>query len=130
MIVITRKDKGQIMKDGTNLLGNIYISNQAIARIASQTVSSSYGIVGLAPRNLAEGFAQVLTRDPSLGVEVHFDGSELVIELYIIIEYGTRIKSVATSVSDNVRFQVEKFIGLPVKQVNVHVRGLRISNTD
>jgi uncharacterized alkaline shock family protein YloU len=118
------------MKDGTNPLGNIFISNQAIARIASQTVSSSYGIVGLAPRNLAEGLAQALTRDPSLGVEVHFDGVGLIIELYIVVEYGTRIKSVASSVSDNVRFQVEKIIGLPVKQVNVHVRGLRISNTD
>lgn len=118
------------MKEGINLLGNIFITNQAIARVASQTASLSYGIVGLTPRNLAAGITQALTKDPTLGVEVHYDGSDLVIDLYIIIEYGTRIKSVASSVSDNVRFQVEKVIGIPVKQVNIHVRGLRISNTD
>jgi uncharacterized alkaline shock family protein YloU len=37
---------------------------------------------------------------------------------------------VASSVAENVRFQVEKATGLPVDNVNVHVRGLRISYTD
>jgi uncharacterized alkaline shock family protein YloU len=118
------------IKHDTNFLGNIFISHQAISKIASQTVASSYGIVGLAAKNLAEGLAQVLTKDASTGVDIHFDGTDLIIDIYIIIEYGTRIKSVAASVSDNVRFQVEKTMGLPVKKVNVHVRGLRISNTD
>jgi len=118
------------MTIGTNALGSIFITHQAISKVASQTVLLSYGVVGLAAKNLAEGIAQVLTKDPTLGVDVHFDGKEIKIDLYIIIEYGTRIKSVACSVSDNVRFQVEKVIGLPVKEVNIHVRGLRISNTD
>jgi uncharacterized alkaline shock family protein YloU len=87
-------------------------------------------VVGLAAKNLAEGLAQVLIKDPTLGVDIHFEDKELVIDLYIIVEYGTRITEVASAVSDNVRFQVEKIIGLPVKCVNVHVRGLRISNPD
>jgi uncharacterized alkaline shock family protein YloU len=37
---------------------------------------------------------------------------------------------VANSVADNVRYKVEKTTGLPVKNVNVHVRGLRISDVD
>ena len=118
------------IKHDTNFLGNIYISHLAIAKIARQTVASTYGIVGLAAKNLFEVLARIIFKDASTGVDIHFDGSDLVIDLYIIIEYGTRIKSVASSVSENVRFQVEKTIGLPVKQVNVHVRGLRISNTD
>jgi uncharacterized alkaline shock family protein YloU len=48
----------------------------------------------------------------------------------VIIEYGTRITSVASSVSNTVRYSVEKIIGMPVKEVNVHVRGLRISSVD
>lgn len=118
------------MTNETNALGSIFITHQAIAKVASHTVLLSYGVVGLAAKNFAEGIAQVLTKDPTLGVDVHFDGKAIIIDLYIIIEYGTRIKSVACSVSDNVRFQVEKVVGLPVKEVNIHVRGLRISNTD
>jgi uncharacterized alkaline shock family protein YloU len=118
------------MSDRTNQLGNIYVSPRAIATIASQSTIESYGVVGLAAKNLAEGLAQVLVKDPSLGVEVKFDEDSLQIDLYIIVEYGVRIKSVANSVQDNVRYSVEKAIGTPVNRVDVHVRGLRISNTD
>jgi uncharacterized alkaline shock family protein YloU len=118
------------MNDGTNPLGNIYISHRAIATIAHQSALSSYGVVGLAAKNLAEGLAQVLVKDPTMGVDVRYEGSAVQIDLYIIIEYGTRIKSVASSVSDNVRYQVERALGIPVREVNVHVRGLRISDMD
>jgi uncharacterized alkaline shock family protein YloU len=91
---------------------------------------SSYGVVGLAAKSLAEGLAQVIVKDPSMGVDVQYDGKTIQIDLFIIIEYGTRIKSVAASVADNVRYQVEKAMGLPVTAVNVHVRGLRVSDTD
>ena len=118
------------MNERINQLGNIYISPRAIATIASQSTIESYGVVGLAAKNLAEGLAQVLVKDPSLGIEVQFEGDSLQIDLYIIIEYGVRIKSVAGSVQENVRYAVEKAIGLPVSRVDVHVRGLRISDTD
>ena len=118
------------MKEGNNPLGNIFVSYRAIATVAYQSALQSYGVVGLAAKNLAEGLAQVLVKDPTLGVDVHFDSKSIKIDLYVIVEYGTRIKSVAGSVSDNVRYQVERVFGLPVSQVNIHVRGLRISNTD
>jgi uncharacterized alkaline shock family protein YloU len=57
------------------------------------------------------------------------DGS-VSINVYIIVEYGTRISSVAASVANAVRFQVEKALGMPIGDVNVHVRGLRVSNPD
>jgi uncharacterized alkaline shock family protein YloU len=118
------------MSAGTNPYGNISISNTAIGTIAHQSALESYGVVGLAAKNLAEGLAQVLIKDPTLGVDVHFDNKALQIDLYIIVEYGTRITSVAESVAHSVQFQVEKALGLKVSKVNVHVRGLRISNPD
>jgi uncharacterized alkaline shock family protein YloU len=118
------------MSEEANQLGNIFISHRAIATIASQSALESYGVVGLAAKNLAEGLSQVLVKDPTHGVDVHYDQTGVLIDLYIIVEYGTRIKSVASSAAENVRYYVEKAIGLPVNQVNIHVRGLRISNPD
>ncbi len=118
------------MIDNSNPLGNIFVSYKAIATVACQSALSSYGVVGLAAKNLAEGLVQVLVKDPTLGVDVRYDDKNIKIDLYIIVEYGTRIKTVATTVSENVRYQVEKTFGLPVSQVDVHVRGLRISNPD
>ena len=33
-----------------------------------------------------------------------------------------------TNIMENVKFSVEKALGVPVAQVNVHVQGLRVSN--
>ena len=111
-------------------LGGIHISPNAVASIAYHATLQSYGVVGLAPRNLADGIVKTITRDPSRGVTVSYSGETLDIEIHIIVEYGTRINSVAESVANSVRFQVEKALGLKVNTINVHVAGLRVSNTD
>ena len=119
------------MKAGeTTPIGSIHISPRAIATIAWQAALQSYGVVGLSPKNLVDGLANFIVKDPTHGVDVQYDGNMISIDLYIIIEYGTRIKSVANSVANTVQYQVEKAIGLPVHEINVHVQGLRISNLD
>lgn len=118
------------MTGETTPIGSIHVSPRAVATIAYQAALESYGVVGLASKNLFNGITNALVKDPTHGVEVHYDGERIIIDVYIIIEYGTRIKSVANSVSNTVRFHVEKALGLPVSQVNVHVQGLRVSDVD
>jgi uncharacterized alkaline shock family protein YloU len=118
------------MSIGFNSLGNIYIAHRAICTIAHQAAIQSYGVVGLAEKDFLDEIANVLVKDPTKGVSVFFDGNQLNVDLYVIVEYGTRITTVAASVANAVRFQIEKALGLPVSQVNVHIRGLRISNPD
>lgn len=110
--------------------GNIFVSHRAISTIAYQAALESYGLVGLAPKNKVSGLANALIKDPSLGVSVQYNGETVMIDLYIVVEYGTRITSVAASVADNVRYAVEKQTGLNVEYVNVHVRGLRVSHAE
>jgi len=118
------------MNDEKMPIGSIHISSRAIATIAYQAARQSYGVVGLAPKNLVNEITQVVVKDPTLGVEVHYDGDSINIDMYVIVEYGTRIKSVADSVSNTVRYQVEKAVGMPVNQINIHIQGLRISDLD
>ena len=118
------------MGEDKTTLGSIHISPNAVATIAYHATLQSYGVVGLAPKNVAEGLAHAITREPSRGVSVHYDGEILDIDIYVIVEYGTRISSVAASVANTVRYHVEKAVGLHVNDINVHVSGLRISSAD
>jgi uncharacterized alkaline shock family protein YloU len=111
-------------------LGRVTVSPRAIATIAYQAARQSYGVVGLTSKNLMEGITQVIVKDPTHGIEVKHDDQKITIDIYVIIEYGTRVKTVATSVSNTIKFNVEKALGMPVDQVNVHVRGLRVSDRD
>jgi uncharacterized alkaline shock family protein YloU len=110
--------------------GSLNISPRAVATIAFNASMQSYGVVGLASKNIFDGLANVLVKDPVHGIDVHYDEEHLDIDLYIIVEYGTRIKSVASSVAKIVQYQVEKAVGIKVNNINVHVQGLRISNED
>jgi uncharacterized alkaline shock family protein YloU len=118
------------MDEQTTSLGGIHISPNAVAAIAYHATLQSYGVVGLAPKNFVEGVALTITHEPARGVSVRYDGENIDIDLYVIVEYGTRITSVADSVANTVRFQVEKALGMPLREVNVHVAGLRLSDPD
>ena len=118
------------MTEKSNPLGNIYIMPEAIATIARNAILQSYGVVGLAPRNLGEMIKKLFKKDVPYGINVRSDRSGLIISLYIIVEYGLRIKSITDSAAHAVKYNVEKIIGMPVQRVNVHVRGLRVSDSD
>jgi uncharacterized alkaline shock family protein YloU len=118
------------MTNETTPIGSIHVSPQAIATIAYQSALRSYGVVGMASKNIVDGLTHAITKDPTHGVEVHYDGQGIDIDIYIVIEYGTRIKSVANSVANTVRYQVEKALGIPINEINIHVQGLRISTSD
>lgn len=92
---------------------------------------SSYGVVGLANTSKFDNWRKNLIESghnqPGASVTISEDDT-IVVDLYIIIEYGTRISEVARSVMHRVQYTLEQIVGLPVEAVNVHVQGLRISN--
>lgn len=118
------------MKDDHNPIGSINVSARAIATIAYQAAIQSYGVVGLASKNLVTDITNMLVKDPTHGIEVRYEDGKINIDIYIIVQYGTRIKSVANSVANTVRFHVEKHLGLPINELNVHVQGLRINEEE
>lgn len=115
------------MADAESAFGQIEISPTAVATIASEAVNQCYGVVGMSSRGFVNGIAQLLSRDSSRkGIEVHIDEDGVVIDVYVIIEYGIRIRAVAESVQKTVKFHVEKALGSKVAAVNVYVQGLRL----
>jgi uncharacterized alkaline shock family protein YloU len=109
-------------------MGSIHVSPTAIATVASQALMTSYGVVGMASKTTIGDFAASLTRDPHHGIDVRYRNGQLTIDVYVIVQHGTRISQVANSVINRVRFQVERTVGIPVHQVNVFVQGLRMAN--
>ena len=108
--------------------GKIEVSPRAISHLASRTAQRSYGVVGLASRHSRPGWAELLRREEEYkGVEVSFSDGTVIINLYVILEYGTRISEVARNIMSSVRFAVESALGVSAVQVNVTVQGVRVS---
>jgi uncharacterized alkaline shock family protein YloU len=111
-------------------LGKVEVSSRAIASIASEAVLRCYGVVGMSAATLRDGIAEVLqVHHYHRGVDVQIVNEQIVVDLYVVVEYGTRISEVAQNVMESVKFSLERALGMPVAEVNVHVQGLRISES-
>jgi uncharacterized alkaline shock family protein YloU len=107
--------------------GRVEISRHAIASIAGEAVLRCYGVVGMANKNLMGGLADLLQPDRwGRGVEVRVSDGQVAVDLYVIVQYGTRISEVAHGVMNGVKYALEQTLGIPVAEVNVHVQGLRL----
>jgi uncharacterized alkaline shock family protein YloU len=107
-------------------LGKIEVLPNAIHTIAAQAISECYGVVGIAAPRLHNGQAVLLPPERSnQGVQARLVNDQLIIEVYVALEYGLRISEIAHNIMSSVKFSAEKMLGIPVAQVNVNVQGLR-----
>jgi len=102
-----------------------------VASIVGHAAGECYGVVGMAARGLRDGIAERLNRETvHRGVEVEARDGGLVIDLYIIAQYGTRISEVAHNLMSAVKYEVERTLGLDVIAVNVNVQGIHLEEGD
>lgn len=112
-------------KHGVRPLGRIEVLPTAIHSIAIRAIRECYGVVSLAAPRLPNGRAILLSPEQSdKGVQVHLAHDQIVIEVYVALEYGLRISEIAHNIMSSVKFSIEKMLGVAVAQVNVNVQAL------
>lgn len=110
-----------------NELGTIYISEDLLANIAGLAAMECYGLVGMASKRGKDGFVELLKRENlSKGVKVVENEGNLIIDLFVIIEFGIKISVVAENIIDKVKYTVEHLTGLKVQQININVESVRV----
>ncbi|CAH2212849.1 Asp23/Gls24 family envelope stress response protein [Tepidibacter aestuarii] len=111
-----------------NKYGNIYIDKEVIAKIASQVSTECYGIVGFSYKSKVDGIVELLKKENmSNGVKVEIEEDTVSIELFVIIQYGTKISVVADNIIDRVKYTVEKMTSLKVRKIDINVQGVRVN---
>ena len=109
--------------------GRIEVFPAVVGAIAGHAAIGCYGIMGMAARGLRDGVATLLRRENlHRGVEVRESDGQLVIDVYVVVQYGVRITEVAHNLKSAVRFEVERATGVPVSEINVFVQGVHGDN--
>jgi|YNPNPStandDraft_1061719.scaffolds.fasta_scaffold128562_1 uncharacterized alkaline shock family protein YloU len=108
--------------------GTVEIAQGALATIVREAASECYGVVGLAPKNWVERALVRLGRPlPSQGVLVRREGDIVVIEVHVVIEYGTRLVTVAQNMVNAIRFRFQRQLGLQQLRVNVFIEDVHVT---
>ncbi|OPL08032.1 MAG: alkaline-shock protein [delta proteobacterium ML8_F1] len=112
-----------------NDLGSINISKEVIANIAGSSAIECYGLVGMATRSASSGIVNLLKKENlSRGVKIEASDEGLNIDLYVIIQFGTKISVVAENIIEKVKYNVENQTGLKVLKVNVNIEGVKVQD--
>ncbi len=104
--------------------GNVCISNDVVATIASIAAKSIEGVAGMFG-SITGGFAELLgKKNPSKGVKVTITDHDVKIDMFVIVEYGVKIPDVAWEIQEKTKNEVEAMTGLNVVEVNVNIEGV------
>ena len=103
----------------------VKISPDVVATIAGVATTEIEGDSGMC-NTFAGGLAEKLgaKKNPTKGIKVEIKETSVVIDLYIIVEFGIRIPELAWEIQESVKSNVETMTGLLVEKVNVHIDGI------
>lgn len=118
-----------------NDLGEIAITESAIAMIAGKAATENYGLVGMTAKSASEevfGFIRFITGDSKKrGVKVtDVETNTFDIDLYVKLMYGLSMAAVAQNIISHVKYRVEALTGMSVRDVNIHVDGIWVDDID
>ncbi|MGI6586686.1 MAG: Asp23/Gls24 family envelope stress response protein [Gracilibacteraceae bacterium] len=107
--------------------GEVNISDDVLATISGLAATECYGLVGMANKNAKDGLVELLKKENlAKGVKVTTEGDEINVDLYIVVEFGTKISTIADNIISKVKYTVENMTGLKVRKVNINVQGVRV----
>lgn len=108
-------------------LGYVEYADDILASLAGSATMECYGVVGMASKRTADGLWELLKRENlSKGIKISSKGEEVIVDVFIIVEYGTKISVIANNIIQKVKYTLEGFTGLKVSNVTVYVQGIRV----
>ncbi|MDZ4063938.1 MAG: Asp23/Gls24 family envelope stress response protein [Coriobacteriia bacterium] len=111
----------------TKAHGDINIANDVLADLAGFAALECYGIVGMASPSLADGVAQLLSRDKlRKGIIIKTIDDGVQVDFYVIIEHGTNLSEVSHNLTERVKYVLTKMADVKVAAVDVHVQGIKV----
>ena len=117
-------DKNVITMESTDDVGQVKIADDVIAIIAEISATEVEGVAGMGG-TLTGDIVQTLSRKRNpKGVRVELNGSQVMLDMTLIINYGQRIPEVALEVQEKVKNSIEMMTGLEIISINIHVTGV------
>ncbi len=127
---IENNQQGEIIlecKDSEECFETTGLSVDVLGLIVEIAAGEIPGISGMSG-GIVYGIAEKLgKKDLRKGIRVGFDGSDVKIDLYVIVEYGYNIIEVCSELRETVRETIEKTTNLNVSEITINVQGIKFA---
>ena len=111
------------VKLNENQDGTVSFATEVIATIAGLAANEVDGVTSMVSpaSGLADMFSRKNNRNLTKGVRIDLEGSQVTVDVTIVVDYGSPVPDVARNIQENVKKAIETMSGLDVKKVDVHV---------
>ncbi len=114
------------MPDEKTDIGNIKISDEAIASIASIAAKQVDGVIDM-DGGPVTSFAETLgVKNATKGIKVEINKENVSIEINLIVAFGKDISDIATQVQEEIKEAIENMTGLTVEKINVNINRVKL----
>ena len=105
------------------------ITEEEITALVCDAVMSVDGIYTLGANMSAAAITRNLLSRENKAKGVHLISGEdgWIIDIYVVVNYGTRIPEAAWNVQKKVSESLQSASGLTTKEINIHVQGVHVA---
>ena len=108
--------------------GSVNVSSSVYTDIAGTVATNCFGVKGMAARSVKDGVYHLLRKESmskGVNVTIHEDDT-ISIDLHIIVDNGVNLTTLRESIISRVRYEVSKYTGTQVRDVNVYIDSMMI----
>lgn len=117
-------DKNVITMESTDDVGQVQIADDVIAIIAEIAATEVKGVAGMGGTLTADIVQSFSRKKTPKGVRVELNGSQVMLDMTLIISYGEKIPEVTLAVQKKVKNSIEMMTGLETVAININVTGI------
>lgn len=120
------KKNTYVLQEDENI-GTVQIADEVVAIIASLAATEVEGVSSMAGNITNEVMSKVGVKSLTKGVKVEVYGSDVKVELAVLLEYGYNIPATSQKVQERVKNAIENMTGLSVTDVNIRISGVNMN---
>lgn len=111
-------------------LGKVEIAPEVIEVITGIAASEVDGLASMRG-NFATGVVERFgKKSHSKGVKVELTESGILIDLFVVLNFGVSIPQVAQKLQENIRQTLKNMTALEIDEINVHVVGIQMDDNE
>ena len=111
-----------------NESGSVIVSTSVYTDIVGTVATNCFGVKGMAARSVKDGVYHLLRKESmskGVNVTIHEDDT-ISIDLHIIVDNGVNLTTLGDSITSRIRYEVNKYTGTQVRDVNVYIDSMMI----
>lgn len=108
-------------------IGKVYLTREALVKIAGYATTECYGVVAMAKKTPNDLLRYLLKRDNiAQGVELKMTGQGVYLTVNVILELGIRLSEVVRNIREQVAFRIKSMAHLENLSIDIIVCNVRI----